>query len=324
MQRRTRARLSLAMREFVAARPWRHLRPTHLFGLRDEDAGRLACAAILGAEARGPGLILALGEGGFDLCGAMRGGGIEGEDFLRNAALLTAFSHGPDQARVPVRQGVALGRWGRLRLVATFKAGWGEYRTLTEAEGEFLSRALRAATRWAGPAAARSFLAPAPVFPVISLSGPWKSLRLRETMEAAPGRADRRPPPLVLPEALLSSLPSRPREGTLVVRFFRDALPRSEPPFELLTMYFLPGTVPVAMELLPAEGSVLAAGKHLVKLLAMPGFPAPRRLETDCAAFLQHGGEALGEAGIDARDNEGLPPEREVLLRIKAHLERES
>ncbi|MCI0587214.1 MAG: hypothetical protein L0323_10280 [Planctomycetes bacterium] len=154
--------------------------------------------------------------------------------------------------------------------------------------------------------------------------GGARALRARQTNSIRIPFEMRMPGGARYPEALLSSLPSRPREGTLVVRFFRDALPRSEPPFELLTMYFLPGTVPVAMELLPAEGSVLAAGKHLVKLLAMPGFPAPRRLETDCAAFLQHGGEALGEAGIDARDNEGLPPEREVLLRIKAHLERES
>ncbi len=324
MNASTRARLSLALREFIAARPWRHVRPDQLFGVRDAGAGRLACASIFGRQARGPGLQLALGEGGFELLGALREGRIEDEEFSRNSDILAAVTRPARVEKVPVVGAARLGRLGSWLLRACFKPRWEDFRVPAEEEAAFLSRALRAVARWAGPEAAEAFSAPEPLWPVLSLSGPWENLRLRETHETFSARAERRPPLLVLSEEVLSSLGSRPKAGTLVVRLFKDSPPDPETPYEFVAMYFLPGTIPVEINVLPADASVLGAGRRLAELLANPEFPVPRRLDTDSYPFLLHAGEALEKAGIEARYVEDLAPEGEVFLRLMEVLARAS
>ncbi|MGH7150745.1 MAG: hypothetical protein ACREIU_08610, partial [Planctomycetota bacterium] len=201
-----RERLSAAAREFLAAEPWRFLRPGHLVGIRDEESGRLACALLLARGRRRLGLLLGLGPEAFERFSRRWRKIASGTDLAPGSGgfLFGTMSRSGWTTDRPSWQG--LGEWRGEVVVACSCIPPDEVRPPSEEEAGFLARALRALARWAGPGSGMSFLAPPPGYPVLTLAGRG-GLAIRESFESiAPPRL--LPPPLLVRPEVRDSIPS--------------------------------------------------------------------------------------------------------------------
>ncbi|MCI0587416.1 MAG: hypothetical protein L0323_11305 [Planctomycetes bacterium] len=291
-----------AVREFFEAAPWRLVSEDRLFGVRDEEGARLACAAISGEEGDPPALYLALGAEGFRLLDEKRAGRIDPDDFMQEADLLVLVSFPRGEAGERHRGGIEIGSARGFPVSAYRKPPGLAGGRPSEADLSLLARALSTLARLA-----REDDLPCGAFPLeypdflVLLLGKDGERWTRERIEAPA----RRPlPPLEVPAEVRRAILGRP-QANLYLASVRsipvnvgDTIPRL-----FLLCDPREGQVLACKALEPATAAEEGA-KALLRALAGraeigPGAPGrPRHILTDSPGLEDRARAALATLGI--------------------------